>query len=134
MNGLLSRTLLALFFVAGGTLHFVFTAAYAGIMPPWLPWQRALVLISGVFEITGGLGVFFRATRRAAGVGLILLSIAVWPANLQMFLIARAAGDPVWWQALLFLRLPLQLLLILWIWQATRCRSAATVGERQLKR
>ena len=54
-------------------------------------------------------------TRPAAGLGLIMLLIAVWPANLQMLLDARDAGKPAWWVALLWARLPLQVILIAWV-------------------
>ena len=120
MSGRTSRRLLALFFVTAGALHFAFTADYLRIMPPWLPWHRALVLLSGACEIAGGLGVLWQRTRRWAGCGLIALCVAVLPANLQMLLDARAAGASTLWLALLWLRLPLQLLLIAWIWRATR--------------
>ncbi len=113
-----TRLMLAAFFIAGGALHFVFPAAYIEIMPPWLPWHRELVLISGAFEMAGGLGVLTASTRRLAGLGLIALSIAVLPANLQMLLDANAAQKTLWWQGLLLLRLPLQLALIYWIWRA----------------
>lgn len=123
-GALISRSLLAAFFIVGGTLHFVFPEAYIEIMPPWLPSHRRLVFVSGVFEIAGGLGVIPQPTRRLAGLGLIALSIAVWPANLQMLFDAHTAQKALWWQALLVLRLPLQLALIYWIWRATQpCRQ-----------
>ena len=112
--------LLSAFFIVGGVLHFVFPAAYAGIMPPWLPWHAELVVISGVCEIAGGVGVLLPRTRHVAGWGLILLSLAVLPANAQMLLDYHAAQAPLWQQALLALRLPLQLPLIWWIWRVTR--------------
>lgn len=118
--------LLAAFFVIGGVMHFVLPDAYARIMPAWLPAHAALVAISGVCEIAGGLGVLHPRTRRAAGWGLILLSIAVLPANAQMLLNYHAAQAPLWQQALLLLRLPLQLPLIWWIWRMTQrdgCRD-----------
>ncbi len=116
----ISRCLLAAFFIIGGAMHFVFPAMYIAIMPPWLPWHRQLVLISGAFEVAGGFGVLPASTRRVAGFGLIALSVAVWPANLQMLLDANAAQKALGWQGLLLLRLPLQLALIYWIWRATR--------------
>ena len=90
------RVLLALFFIVGGVLHFVFPDAYIAIMPHWLPWHLQLVFISGVFEIAGGAGILIGRTRLAAGVGLILLSIAVLPANLQMLLNAHTVDAGVW--------------------------------------
>lgn len=119
----LSQYLLAVFFVTAGVLHFVFPAKYLAIMPPSLPWHALLVQVSGICEIAGGAGVLFEATRRAAGVGLIALCVAVLPANVQMLLNAHATGEAVWWQVMLVVRLPLQLLLIWWIWRATRRRD-----------
>lgn len=111
----LSRYALALFFSVAGLLHFMFPAAYAGIMPPWLPAPLLLVYVSGACELAGGIGLLPERTRRLAGIGLIALSLAVLPANVQMLLNARAAGDPAWQQALLLARLPLQAALIWWI-------------------
>jgi uncharacterized membrane protein len=115
-----SQWLLALFFVTAGVLHFVFPASYLKIMPPWLPWHAGLVAISGACEIAGGVGVLPPATRGLAGMGLIALCAAVLPANVQMLLNAHAAGAGIGCQALLVLRLPMQLLLIYWIDGATR--------------
>jgi len=113
-----SHVMLAAVFTIAGVLHYAFPGAYARIMPPWLPHPRALVLLSGAFQIAGGLGVLHPRTRRAAGWGLILLLLAVWPANVQMLLNARASGAPAGAQALLLLRIPLQLLLIWWVWRS----------------
>lgn len=115
-----SRCILAALFVFAGTMHFVIPDQYAAIMPPALPLHRALVYLSGALEIAGGIGLLVPRTRRAAGIGLILLLIAVWPANVQMLLNARAAGASALSQTLLLLRLPLQILLIAWVWRASR--------------
>ena len=117
--GLRSRTarwLLALFFSTAGVLHFVFPSQYASVMPPWIPAHAALVAISGVCELAGGLGLLLPLMRRAAGWGLLLLCVAVLPANIQMWLAAIDAGKPLWIEGALLLRLPLQLPLMLWIW------------------
>lgn len=115
-----SRWFLAVFFCVAGLLHFLFPMKYAHVMPPWLPAHMALVLISGAFEIAGGLGLLWLPLRRAAGIGLLLLCVAVLPANLQMWIDAIAAHKPLWQQTLFLLRLPLQLPLMLWIWRASR--------------
>jgi uncharacterized membrane protein len=73
--------------------------------------------------MAGGLGVRWHATRRWAGFGLIALCLAVLPANVQMLLNAQAAHASTLWLTLLWLRLPLQILLIAWIWHATRSRA-----------
>ena len=121
--GKVSRTLLGLVFVVAGALHFVSPESYERIMPSYLPLHRELVYLSGALEILGGLGLFPEPTRAAAGVGLILLLLAVWPANLQMLLDARAADKPTWWVALLWMRMPLQILLAVWVWRISRARE-----------
>ncbi len=113
-----SQLAIAAIFIVAGLLHLVIPGPYEGIMPPWLPYPRELVLLSGVFQIAGGVGVLHPRTRRAAGWGLILLLLAVWPANLQMLLDARASGASATTQALLALRIPLQIPLIWWIWRS----------------
>ncbi|WP_426196377.1 DoxX family protein [Massilia sp. DWR3-1-1] len=71
------RRLLAALFVATGLLHFIAPRSYQAVAPAWLPWHAALMAVSGAAEIAGGLGVLVAPLRRAAGWGLIALSIAV---------------------------------------------------------
>jgi uncharacterized membrane protein len=73
-----------LWFFVGGIAHFTLTETEMRIVPPAIPWPRATVLISGVFELLGAVGILIPATRRAAGVGLFFLTIAVTPANVYM--------------------------------------------------
>ncbi|HEX6751664.1 MAG TPA: DoxX family protein [Longimicrobium sp.] len=119
-----SSIVLAALFAFAGTMHFVIPAAYERIMPPYIPFPREMVLLSGACEIAGGIGLLVPRVRRWAGIGLIALLLAVWPANLQMLLNARAADAPGWWQALLLLRLPLQIVLMWWVWRASHPRDA----------
>jgi uncharacterized membrane protein len=109
------RLSMGILYVVAGAGHFLVTRTYVRIMPDYLPAQRELVLLSGAAEIAGGVGLFVTATRRAAASGIILLLMAVFPANLWMVEHPdRFPGIPVW---LLWSRLPLQLLLIWWAWQ-----------------
>jgi uncharacterized membrane protein len=109
--------LFAALFVLGGIGHFVATDAYMRIMPPYVPYQRVLVLVSGGFEIALGLLLLVRTTSRLAAWGLIALLIAVFPANVFMYRHPEEFDLP---PALLLLRLPMQGLLILWAWAYTR--------------
>jgi len=120
-----SRLALALLFIAAGVLHFTKTPFYVRIMPPYLPYPRELVYLSGVAEILGGAGVLFPPVRRAAGWGLILLLIAVFPANIHMAQEALARSGLSPYTALLLFRLPLQFVLIAWVERATRREAAA---------
>jgi uncharacterized membrane protein len=106
--------LLFLWFLFGGVAHFSLTEVEMRIVPPAIPWPRAAVLISGVFELMGAVGILIPATRRAAGIGLFLLTIAVTPANVYMLQHAELFNVPRW---ALIVRLPFQavlLALILW--------------------
>jgi uncharacterized membrane protein len=103
-----------LWFLLGGVAHFALTAVEMRIVPPIIPWPRAVVLISGVFELLGAAGLLIPTTRRAAGIGLFLLTIAVTPANVYMLQHAELFNVPRWG---LIIRLPFQvalLALILW--------------------
>jgi uncharacterized membrane protein len=100
-------------------MHFVKTDFYLSIMPPYLRWPLALVYVSGVAEIAGGLGVLPVRTRRWAGLGLAALLLAVMPANVHMAINPEAYATlaPGW---ALYMRLPLQLALIGWALWATK--------------
>lgn len=115
----LSIALIGLIFVVAGVMHFIRPRFYVAMMPSWLPAAATLVLVSGVFEILGGIGVLVPATRVAAGWGLIALLIAVFPANVQMLLNARAAHASATALAVLIARLPLQALLVYWVFRTT---------------
>jgi uncharacterized membrane protein len=78
------RSLFALFFVVAGIAHFVFPDAYARIVPPLLPQPKVLVVVSGIAEIAGGIGILVSKTRRMAAFGLVILLIVVFPANIYM--------------------------------------------------
>jgi uncharacterized membrane protein len=112
-----NRFLVAGLFIFAGAMHFVIPESYAGIMPRSLPYPLELVYLSGILEIAGGAGVLHPRVRRLAGMGLIALLIAVFPANVQMLANALAEGRSAVYLALLFLRLPLQPLMIVWIYR-----------------
>ncbi|WP_239495212.1 DoxX family protein [Salinicola halophilus] len=102
-----------LWFGLGGIAHFVFTDALVAIVPSGLPWRREAVWITGAFELLGAVGLLLPRKRPLAGIGLILLTICVTPANVTMWLHAeRYAAIPEW---LLLARLPFQLVLLAFI-------------------
>jgi len=112
----LSIWILCVLFVAAGVNHFMSPNVYLKIMPDYLPWPLALVYASGFFEVVGGIGVAVRQLRPAAGWGLIALLVAVFPANVNMVVNADRFPDLPYWA--LLARLPLQGLLIAWVWWA----------------
>jgi uncharacterized membrane protein len=117
-----SRSALAfvfLWFFLGGIAHFVFTEAEMRIVPPYIPWPRGAVLISGVFELLGAAGLLWPPTRRAAAWGLFALTLAVTPAHIYMLQQPGLFPAVPYWT--LVLRLPLQVaLLALIAWVASR--------------
>jgi uncharacterized membrane protein len=114
--------LLALIFGFAGLMHFIVPSVFDAIVPPWLPsWMpsaRTLVYVSGVAEIAGAIGLLLPQTRVLAAWCLIALLIAVFPANVQMLLDARARDASAWWVLALWLRLPMQPLLIWFVWRS----------------
>jgi uncharacterized membrane protein len=84
-------------------------------VPPWLSAPALLVEISGVCEILGGVGALIPNTRRFAGAALIALLVAVFPANVQMALHPELYTD-IATAPVFYIRLPLQLVLIAWVW------------------
>jgi uncharacterized membrane protein len=112
--------LAAALYVVAGALHFVQTDAYLKIMPPYIPWHLAMVRISGVCEILGGLGLLLPQTRRAAAWGLIALLIAVFPANVYMATNPIETGATSIAPVLRWGRLPLQVVLGWWLLWCTK--------------
>lgn len=113
-----SLWILAALFAFAGAMHFVIPQGYMRIMPRWLPEHRMLVLVSGACELLGGIGLLIPALRQPAAWALLALLVAVFPANIQMLQSARGADASGWTQSLLWLRLPLQPLLMWWIYRA----------------
>jgi uncharacterized membrane protein len=114
----IGRVVMGLVYVAAGVNHFLSPRTYEGIMPDYLPAHHELVMLSGVAEIAGGLGVMVPQTRRAAAWGIVGLLVAVMPANVWMVQHPeRYPGIPDW---ALWVRLPLQGVLVWWAWRYTR--------------
>jgi uncharacterized membrane protein len=117
------RYLLGVFFVFAGANHFISPDLYLEMMPSWLPLHGPAVFWSGVAEMAGGVMLFFDRTAKAGGVFLILILVAIFPANVNAAIDpagvpwVESNGIPEW---LLWLRLPLQPVLAALIWLATR--------------
>jgi len=96
-------------YIAAGLNHFWHTTFYANMLEGFLPYPLALVYISGIAEILCGIGLLIPSTRKMAAWATIALLIAIVPANINMALHPAQFGfSPM----ALYLRLPLQLLLI----------------------
>ncbi len=114
----LHRFLIGFLFLLAGILHFLKPKFFMKIMPNYLPCHRSLVLISGIFEIAGGIALIIPFLQLYAAWGLILLLISVFPANIEMFRKVYRKRGFTFYTWMLLLRLPLQFVIIYWVYWA----------------
>jgi uncharacterized membrane protein len=103
-----ARDALSLMLVFTGVSHFTFMKEdFVRMMPPSIPWPRAMVYFTGICEIAGAVGLLLPEFRRVAAYAWIAFFLAVLPANIHA---ARAAvtlrGKPA---TSLWLRIPMQI-------------------------
>ena len=108
----------ALFFITAGIMHFVISEFFVRIVPPIFPYPLFWVYLSGVFEIVLGIMLVIPRYTRAAAWGLIALLILVFPANIYMAMNPQIFTE--YSPAKLYLRLPLQLVLIAIVYWFTK--------------
>jgi uncharacterized membrane protein len=118
----LMKWLLGVLFAVAGVNHFLNPAFYVGIMPSYLPWPLTLVYLSGVAEIALGVLLLIPRHQRIAAWGLIVLLIAVFPANLQMA--KHPELFPTYSPVALWVRLPIQAVLIAWAYWFTSIKKS----------
>jgi uncharacterized membrane protein len=111
----LSLYIMIVLYITAGLNHFINPEFYMRIMPPWVPYPEEMIFISGVCEVLFALLLAIPITRRAGAWCIILLLLAVFPANIQMLLNYRNENNPLLWIAIA--RLPLQIVLIGWAYQ-----------------
>ena len=114
----ISIGVIALFFVLAGLNHFVSPGTYLPLMPDYLPWHLPLIYLSGLAEMIGGIGICIPKWRRLAGWWLIAVLVAVFPSNIHMLVNEVPLGGatvPTW---IFWARLPMQGVLIAWIYWA----------------
>jgi uncharacterized membrane protein len=96
MTRAILRWLLAAFYFAAGVIHLIKPAPFLTITPDWVPAPEAVVLLTGVAEILGAIGLvqpFSARLRQAAGWGLALYALCVWPANINHLLMDMGRAD-----------------------------------------
>lgn len=121
----LGLAIVFVWFFGGGISHFVRPQFFLQIMPPYVPLPQAAVYVSGTFEILFALGIVPPATRQRAGNLLMLLTVAVTPANVHMWLHPELFPDIS--PAFLSGRLVVQVLLLALIWWSTRTQQPEAV-------
>ena len=109
----------SLLYLVVGIKHFTDVNFFVSIMPPYIPFHKFFIYLSGFFEILFGFLLLFKRTRKFAGIGLIYLLVFVFPANAHLYLseVAQKALSITQNDALI--RLPFQLpLMIIAFWHA----------------
>ena len=93
------RVLIALAYLVAGVAHLWAPGGFLLITPSGVPYPEAVVALTGVAEIAGAVGLMIPRSRYAAGVGLALYALCVWPANINHALndIAIGGRDLSWW-------------------------------------
>ncbi len=115
------KYILAFSFILAGINHFLNADFYLKMMPPYLPAHLFLIYLSGVFQIALGILLLIPRFSRLAAWGLIALLIAVFPANVYMAM--NAEMFPEFSSTALYLRLPMQIVLIAWAFWFTRSNN-----------
>ena len=109
--------LMAFIYLIAGLNHFRNPKLYLKIIPPYFPNPKAINTISGLAEVILAILLCIPLLSGCAACGIIALLIAVFPTHLYMFYDKKAGMNlPKW---VLFLRMPLQLMLIFWAYQYT---------------
>ena len=108
---------MALLYILAGSNHFINSDFYVRIVPPYFPNPKLLNIISGAMEILLGSLLCIPAISKLAAMGIIALLIAIFPANIFMYQVLNKKMGPIRW--LLLLRLPFQIILIIWAYQYT---------------
>ena len=120
MNNLLLKNILrwlaTLFFVVAGLLHFIIPEFYLAMMPPFLPFQQFLIIFSGIAEVAGAIGIQIPRLRKLAGIGLIVLLVGIFPANIYVAVANPIIPNLEYSVSSMWLRLLLQPIFIVWVW------------------
>lgn len=112
--------IIGVMFIFAGLLHFIVPKMYLKIMPDYIPNHKAMVLWSGIFEVLGGIGIMIPFSMTFSAIGLVLLLIAIFPANFNMFRKAYKKRGLSLFTLATLLRLPVQLWLIYWVLAAAQ--------------
>ena len=120
---ILTIFIMSIFYVRIGVLHFTNPQYFLNIMPPYLPFHLELVYLSGFLEIFLGVLLLIKKYRFYAGWGIILLLIAVFPANIYLAQSIEAQTLLGITQKTAILRLPFQIPMLLLAYWHTKSFS-----------
>ena len=106
---------MALLYILAGLNHFRKPKLYIKIIPPFIANKKIINELVGFLEILFGIYLFIPIFTRLSAISIMLLLLFIFPANIYM--VTHKEASLGWSKWLLYLRLPLQFLLILWAYQ-----------------
>ena len=124
-KGVLARAIgrwaLIIIYLTAGMLHIAYPQPFMRIVPEWMPMHYLTVVLTGVAEIAGAIGLISPRFRRAAGIGLALYALCVWPANIKHAIddLGSGTGLSIWYHAPRQLLQPIIIWWALWVGRAT---------------
>ncbi len=110
---------LGVLFIFTGIGHFVETETMSQMLPSWVPERILLVYLTGILELSIALGFFLPKTRRLAGWVAAIVLILFFPANIYAAINHIPMGGHAWGPVYLFVRAPLQLIILFWVYWFT---------------
>ena len=122
------RIALSVFFAFTGIGHFIKTDALVSMLPPSFPARLPMIYLTGIFEILGAIGIWIPRLRKLTGICLIVMLVAVFPANIYGAMQRVPFGGHEIGPLYLLGRVPVQLLLIAWIYFSTVADSSRDVS------
>lgn len=125
----IARVTFGLLFIAASSMHFI-SDAEMRIIPSFLPWRRAALYITGVFELLGGVGMLIPRFQRSAAWGLVALLIAIYPANVYHAVKNIQMGGFLNTRIYHIIRLPFQAVFIWWaLWSTSDDKLAEKLRQ-----
>jgi len=128
-----ARIGLSLFFLFTGIGHFIRTEPMAAMLPPAVPYREELIYLTGVFELLGAVGVWIPGLMKITGVCLMLMMLAVLPANIYSAFNHVEFGGHQYGPVYLLVRVPFQLFVIAWTYVATEPNPSQREGKFALR-
>ena len=112
------RVLLAIFYLLAGIAHLRAPSGFLAITPGWVPYPEYAVAFTGLAEIAGAIGLMVPRLRYAAGIGLALYALCVWPANIHHMINNIEVGGQLasmWYHGPRMIAQPVIIWLALWV-------------------
>ena len=119
---------ITLVFCMTGVGHFIETQAMAEMLPTWVPLRTLLVYVTGVVELVAAFGLWVPRWRVRVGWGLMVMLVGFLPVNIYAALNQVGMGGHQWGPVYLLIRIPLQAVLVLWIWHFVARRRSGQGG------